>query len=195
MGGRQAALSRGKSPLAFASPEAFLCDLSGVFGWSLVGVVPPEITLAPSPTAWGREGNPPRYYIRRKLPHVRKELRFCWAWGCLPEGPGCWPPVFCRVWWGGEEPGPEAFLAVLFAPLSLEHSLGLRWPGKVLPVPAAFLCGRRSSWCERYFFQAALLPPRVSGRGEGSSRGKVCPFQSLERERSIPGVQPEGGSL
>lgn len=103
----------------------------------------------------------------------------------------------CFAGSGGEERsrGPEAFLAVLFAPLSLEHSLGLRWPGKVLPVPAAFLCGRRSSWCERYFFQAALLPARVSGRGEGSSRGKVCPFQSLERERSIPGVQPEGGSL
>lgn len=148
-----------------------------------MGVVPPVITLALSPTEWGREGCPPRYYIRRKLPHVRKELGFCRGGGVSRRDPvaaGCvLQGLVGRRGAGALRLSWQCFLLLL----SLEHSLGLRWPGKVLPVPSAFLSSRRSSWCERYFFQAMLLPPRVSGRGEGSSLGKVCSFRSLEREK------------
>lgn len=77
-------LSHGKSPLVFSSPEASQCDLSGGLGGAEGGSCPPKSTLALSPieiagVEWGRgvEETPQRYYIRRKLPHVNKELGFC----------------------------------------------------------------------------------------------------------------------
>lgn len=130
----------------------------------------------------GERGLSTKILYKKEVPHVRKELGFCRGGGVSPRDPvaGCvLQGLVGRREAGGLRLSWQCFLLLL----SLEHSLGLRWPGKVLPVPSAFLSSRRSSWCERYFFQAMLLPPRVSGSGEGSSLGKVCPFQSLEREK------------
>lgn len=67
-----------------------------------VGVVPLKSTLTLSPieiagVGWGG-GGAPKYYIRRKLPHVRKELGFCWdGGGRLLEGRDCWVIAGCGL--------------------------------------------------------------------------------------------------
>lgn len=120
-------------------------------------------------------GETPRYYIRGKLPHVKKRAGFCWSVGgislrdmitsCGLGGGGEGAD------WGRERPGSRGFPGSPSCSCSswiIARCCGQL--GKVLRLPSAFLSSRRE--LVGYFFQAVLLPPGVSGRGAGEQPGQ-----------------------